>query len=139
VPIPPVETLEDRDNARFVPLANYRVASVGRALEGRPIVAIPMLARDQLVGFFIVLWCAQPRRLSPRVVRALEGISRVVTVTIDHARLYNEAERRRREAEILTGVVHAINELKRDIDAALARGAGRIIFDIPLIRHRTSW
>ncbi len=79
-----------------------------------------MLAREQLVGFFIVVWGAQPRRVSTRDVRVLEGISRVVTVTIDHARLYNEAERRRREAEILTGVVHAIND-SLDIDTVLQR------------------
>jgi signal transduction histidine kinase len=134
--------LEDRDNARYVPLAGYRVPPSGRTqwrqaeffvdhplvaaltrrrrpvlatgdshhvfahpllpeLADRPVVAVPMLAREQLVGFFIVLWAAPPRRLSTRDIRALEGISRVVTVTVDHARLYNEAERRRREAERL--------------------------------------
>jgi signal transduction histidine kinase len=150
--------LEDRDNARFVPLAHYRVPSHARApwreaefpanhpltaelarrrrpvvpgrraadhpllaaLADRPILAIPMLAREQLVGFFIVSWGTAPRRLSTRDVRVLEGISRVVTVTIDHARLYNEAERRRREAEILTGVVHAIND-SLDLDTVLQR------------------
>ncbi len=79
------------------------------------VVTIPLISKDQLVGS-MSLSCSRPRALTPEESGLLMAIGRQIGVGIDNARLYeqeqerrDEAERRRRVAEGLREVLSVLN------------------------------
>lgn len=79
------------------------------------VVTVPLVSKDQLVGS-MSLSCSRPRALAPEEAGLLMAIGRQIGVGIDNARLYeqeqerrDEAERRRRVAEGLREVFAVLN------------------------------
>ncbi len=79
------------------------------------VVTIPLVSKDQLVGS-MSLSCSRPRALAPDESSMLMAIGRQIGVGMDNARLYeneqerrDEAERRRRVAEGLREVLSVLN------------------------------
>jgi signal transduction histidine kinase/CheY-like chemotaxis protein len=71
---------------------------------------VPMVAKDEPVGGFFVVWWHERHHFTPEEIRLVEGISDQAGMSMDHARLYTEAEQRRREAEELARVARVLTE-----------------------------
>ncbi|HYB71615.1 MAG TPA: GAF domain-containing protein [Candidatus Bathyarchaeia archaeon] len=85
-----------------------------RLLETKPdraALAVPLLTQDRLIGVLAVRK-ATGSVFDPRAVQLAEALADQAALALDHARLLSDAERRRREAEILA-------ELSRTIGASL--------------------
>ncbi|MGH7268320.1 MAG: GAF domain-containing protein, partial [Candidatus Rokuibacteriota bacterium] len=88
----------------------------------RAALFVPLLAKARPIGGLTLFWWDREYTLTPAKRRLVEGIGRQAGLAIDNARLYEEADNRRREAEVLAGVLQAIN-VSLDLDAVLQRVA----------------
>ena len=73
------------------------------------ILAVPILARDKLAGALNVRTIA-PREFTPDEIELLVAIADQVAQTIEHAKLYSEAQRRVAELEALAHISEAVSE-----------------------------
>jgi two-component system, sensor histidine kinase PdtaS len=107
--------------------------------EYESILAVPILAREQLAGALNVR-TMQPRAFSPDEIALLEAIAAQVAQSIVHAQLYAEAQRRVSELEALAKISEAVSEslyleesleaiVKTTIDAVDATGAALVLED----------
>jgi GAF domain-containing protein/DNA-binding response OmpR family regulator/anti-sigma regulatory factor (Ser/Thr protein kinase) len=71
---------------------------------------VPMLAKGGPVGGFFAIWWHRRRRLGPEEVRLVEAMSDQAAMFVENARLYAEAQRRRREAEELARLARMLTE-----------------------------
>jgi two-component system, sensor histidine kinase PdtaS len=103
------------------------------------ILAVPITAKQRLAGALNVR-TLQPRRFSADEVELLEAIAHQVAQTIEHAKLYAEAQRRVGELEALARISEAVSEslyleesleaiVKTTMDAVGATGAALVLED----------
>jgi PAS domain S-box-containing protein len=85
----------------------------------RAVVALPLQVKGRIIGAFAAgdrlgrVWGADEIRLA-------EALADHAAVALDNARLYTEAEERRREAELLAELARAVNA-SLDLDTVLGR------------------
>ncbi len=107
--------------------------------EYESILAVPILMRDKLEGALNVRTRA-PRDFSPAEIELLLGIAGQVAQSIEHARLYEAAQRRVTELEALARISEAVSEslyleesleaiVKTTVDAVDASGAALVLED----------
>jgi two-component sensor histidine kinase len=105
--------------------------------EYESILAVPILARDKLAGALNVRTRA-PREFSAAEVDLLLAIAAQVAQTIEHAKLYAQAQRRVAELEALATISEAVSEslyveesleaiVRTTIDAVGATGAAIVL------------
>jgi two-component sensor histidine kinase/putative methionine-R-sulfoxide reductase with GAF domain len=103
------------------------------------ILAVPILAREKLAGALNVR-TVSPRQFTPDEIELLVAIAGQVAQTIEHAKLYSEAQRRLAELEALAHISEAVSEslyleesleaiVKTTIDAVGATGAALVLED----------
>src|SRR5438105_1373290 len=107
--------------------------------EYESILAVPILARDQLAGALNVR-TREPREFRQDEVELLEAIASQVAQSIVHAKLYADAQRRVAELEALAKISEAVSEslyleesleaiVKTTMDAVGATGAALVLED----------
>jgi two-component system, sensor histidine kinase PdtaS len=107
--------------------------------EYESILAVPIVARDQLAGALNVRTRA-PREYRPDETELLEAIASQVAQSIVHAKLYADAQRRVAELEALARISEAVSEslyleesleaiVKTTMDAVQATGAALVLED----------
>src|SRR4051794_23477404 len=107
--------------------------------EYESILAVPILAREKLAGALNVR-TRRPREFSDAEVELLAAIGAQVAQTIEHAKLYAEAQRRVGELEALARISEAVSEslyleesleaiVKTTMDAVRATGAALVLED----------
>ncbi len=77
--------------------------------EYESILAVPILARDRLEGALNVR-TREAREFTPAEIDLLVAIASQVAFSIEHARLYDEAQRRVEELEALARISEAVSE-----------------------------
>jgi putative methionine-R-sulfoxide reductase with GAF domain len=86
------------------------------------ILAVPILAREKLAGALNVRTIA-PRKFTQDEIDLLLALADQVAQTIEHAKLYSEAQRRVAELEALARISEAVSEslyLEESLDAIVA-------------------
>jgi two-component sensor histidine kinase len=107
--------------------------------EYESILAVPILARDQLAGALNVR-TRQPREFRPEEIELLQAIADQVAQSLVHAKLYAEAQRRVAELEALARISEAVSEslyleesleaiVRTTMDAVGATGAALVLED----------
>ncbi len=107
--------------------------------EYESILAVPILAREKLEGALNVR-TRRPRTFSSREIELLVAIASQVAQTIEHARLYEAAQRRVHELEALARISEAVSEslyleesleaiVKTTVDSLHATGAALVLDD----------
>jgi two-component sensor histidine kinase/putative methionine-R-sulfoxide reductase with GAF domain len=107
--------------------------------EYESILAVPILAREKLAGALNVR-TRRPRDFSPAEIDLLVAIASQVAHSIQHAKLYAEAQRRVGELEALARISEAVSEslyleesleaiVKTTMDALDATGAALVLED----------
>ncbi|TML11096.1 MAG: GAF domain-containing protein [Actinobacteria bacterium] len=107
--------------------------------EYESILAVPILARDKLAGALNVR-TLRPRRFSREEIDLLVAIAGQVAQTIEHAKLYADAQRKVGELEALARISEAVSEslyleesleaiVKTTMDALDATGAALVLED----------
>jgi two-component sensor histidine kinase/putative methionine-R-sulfoxide reductase with GAF domain len=107
--------------------------------EYESILAVPILARDKLEGALNVRTLV-PRAFSDAEIDLLVAIASQVAQTIEHARLYEGAQRRVRELEALARISEAVSEslyleesleaiVKTTMESLHATGAALVLDD----------
>jgi GAF domain-containing protein/CheY-like chemotaxis protein len=98
-----------------------RISAETRAtLRPRSLVFCPVVAKGEPIGGLLVVWWGRAHRPTAGELRLVEAISRQAGLAVDNARLYAEAERRRREAEVFADVARGI-AASLDLDTVLQR------------------
>jgi two-component sensor histidine kinase/putative methionine-R-sulfoxide reductase with GAF domain len=103
------------------------------------ILAVPILARDQLAGALNVR-TLEPREFTPDEIELLVAIADQVAQTIQHAQLYAQAQSRVAELEALAKISEAVSEslyleesleaiVKTTMEAVGATGAALVLED----------
>ena len=107
--------------------------------EYESILAVPILARDKLEGALNVRTRA-PREFSDAEIELLVAIAAQVAFSIEHAKLYSQAQRRVQELEALARISEAVSEslyleesleaiVRTTMDALDATGAALVLED----------
>jgi two-component sensor histidine kinase/putative methionine-R-sulfoxide reductase with GAF domain len=107
--------------------------------EYESILAVPILAREKLAGALNVR-TRSPREFSEAEIELLVAIAGQVAQTIEHAKLYAEAQRRVGELEALARISEAVSEslyveesleaiVEATVDALAATGAALVLED----------
>ena len=107
--------------------------------EYESILAVPILAREQLAGALNVR-TREPREFRPDEIELLQAIASQVAQSIVHAQLYAEAQQRVAELEALARISEAVSEslyleesleaiVKTTMDAVQATGAALVLED----------
>jgi two-component system, sensor histidine kinase PdtaS len=107
--------------------------------EYESILAVPILARDKLEGALNVR-TRQPRAFTRPEIDLLVAIASQVAFSIEHAKLYDQAQRRVGELEALARISEAVSEslyleesleaiVKTTMDAVDATGAALVLED----------
>ena len=92
-----------------------------RRLDDRAVLAVPLLTQDRLIGVLAVR-NATGTVFGPRAVQLAEALADQAALTLEHARLFAEEERRRREAEVLADLARTIGAAP-ELDTVLRRVA----------------
>src|SRR2546428_4904363 len=107
--------------------------------EYESILAVPILARETLEGALNVR-TREPREFSPAEIDLLLAIAAQVAQSIEHAKLYSQAQRRVEELEALARISQAVSEalyleesleaiVKTTMAAVSATGAALVLED----------
>src|SRR5207344_599685 len=107
--------------------------------EYESILAVPILARDKLEGALNVR-TREAREFSPAEIDLLVAIAAQVAQSIEHAKLYAQAQRRVGELEALASISEAVSEslyleesleriVEATVDALDATGAALVLED----------
>ena len=114
-------------------VADPRLGDVAAASPNRAVLAVPLIVKDEVVG--VLSAGDRPgRRFSRDELRLAEALADHAAIALDNARLYADAEQRRREAEDLARVAA---ELTERVD--LADVAQRVVDAVgPLFRARAA-
>jgi PAS domain S-box-containing protein len=76
----------------------------------RSALFVPMVVSDRPIGALYIVWWTDRRTFLPSEVQLAEGIARQAAIAIANSRSYDDAERRRREAEELAEVARLLTE-----------------------------
>jgi PAS domain S-box-containing protein len=95
---------------------------VATPLDIRAMLLIPLVSGGRLIGVMSVDTPGEVRSFSAAHVAIARGIAAHAASAIDNARLYEETERRRREAEVVADLARAVNAC-RDLATLLQRVA----------------
>jgi signal transduction histidine kinase len=87
--------------------------------EYRAVMAIPLIAQDRVLGALAV-GARSGRRFEPREIELLSTFADQAAVSFNNARLFEESERRGREAERARAAAEAANQSKDDFLAILS-------------------
>src|SRR5439155_117993 len=96
--------------------------------EYESILAVPILARENLAGALNVR-TVEPREFSPAEIDLLVAIAAQVAQTIEHAKLYAEAQARVAELEALARISEAVSEslyLEESLEAIVKTTMGAV-------------
>ncbi|MBI4608847.1 MAG: GAF domain-containing protein [Candidatus Rokubacteria bacterium] len=74
----------------------------------RSFLAVPMRIAGRAIGALFVL-AKDPRHFSATDIEVLSGFADQAALALENARLFEEAERRRREAEVLSDIARSLN------------------------------
>src|SRR5215204_324502 len=107
--------------------------------EYESILAVPIIAREKLAGALNVR-TVEPREFTHDEIELLLAIAAQVAQTIEHAKLYSEAQRRVGELEALARISEAVSEslyleesleaiVQTTVDAVGATGAALVLED----------
>ncbi len=97
-------------------LAMYRALGVSSA------IVVPLAARGRVLGVITLVTSESGRRYDHGDLALAQDLAYRAALAVDNAKLLREAERRRREAEILTELVRSINAAT-ELDTILKRVA----------------
>jgi two-component system, sensor histidine kinase PdtaS len=108
--------------------------------EYESILAVPILARGELLEGALNLRTREPREFTDDEIELLLAIAAQVAQSIEHAKLYAEAQRRVQELEALARISEAVSEalyleesleaiVKTTMDALSASGAALVLED----------
>lgn len=98
-----------------------------RAANIRSLLAVPLLARDQLLGALAFVSSTASRPFGPADVRLAEGLGQRAALSIENARLFREARRATQARDEVLGVV--AHDLRNPL--------GSILVQTALLRRRT--
>lgn len=87
----------------------------------RSLLAVPMRIAEHAIGALFVL-SKTPRHFSATEIEVLSGFADQAALALENARLFEEAERRRREAEVLAEIARSFN-VSLDLNTVLQRVA----------------
>jgi signal transduction histidine kinase/CheY-like chemotaxis protein len=99
----------------YPPAARARL----EASEYRAVLAIPLIAHDRVLGA-LAIGARSGRRFDDREIALLSAFANQAAVSFHNARLYQESERRGREAESARAAAEAANRSKDDFLAVLS-------------------
>ena len=108
--------------------------------EYQSILAVPILARGERLEGALNIRTREPREFSDDEIELLLAIAAQVAQSIEHAKLYEEAQRRVQELEALARISEAVSEslyleesleaiVKTTMDALSASGAALVLED----------
>ena len=80
-----------------------------RRLELRSVMIVPLVARGRTLGTISFATAASERRYDADDLKVAEDLAARAALALDNARLYADAEDRRREAEIIADLAHQSN------------------------------
>ena len=106
------DLLADPD-ARHIEPYRKRIEAVG----GSALLTVPLRHSDQVIGLLHV-GRAAGSRFSSAEVDLVQAFADQAAIALEHIRLYEASERRRREAETLAEIAHSLNATL-DVDAIL--------------------
>ncbi len=106
-------------NVALAPEPGAPVGQTGR----RAALGVPLLVRDQVIGA-LGLDDRPGRRFDPEEAQLAQAFADQAAIAIENARLYEDTERRRREAESLAELAQSINA-SLDLDTVLQRAVER--------------
>lgn len=93
-----------------------------RELGPKSLIAVPLVARERLVGSISFLSCRAGRRYGPRDLWLAEEIARRAAISIDNARLYRAANLAIQARDQVLGVV--AHDLRSPLNAVLMIASG---------------
>jgi PAS domain S-box-containing protein len=105
--------------ANDYPASPYALPAVVR-LGVRHAMGVPLVSRGRLLGVLVLARGEGGPPFSREDLSALEGLAVQAAVAVDNAALFVEAERRRREAEVLAELARSINAA-HDVSTVLQR------------------
>ena len=82
-------------------------AHIEQGVDHRALLAVPLLTQDRLIGVLAVR-TVTGTVFDARAVQLAEALADQAALTLEHARLFAEEERRRREAEVLADLARTI-------------------------------
>ncbi len=100
-----------------------------RAADPKSVIAVPLLAHGKLVGAIVLMSCSSDRMYRPADVRLVEELALRAALSIEHARLFAEAQRAvKTREEVLAIVSHDLTNPVATIElvASLLRRSERI-------------
>jgi signal transduction histidine kinase len=85
----------------------------------RAAVGLPLIARKRVIGV-LAMGFGEPRTLSREEIALNQALADHAALALENARLYQEAERRRREVEVMAEIARTVSAAL-DMDAILQR------------------
>ena len=118
----PVRTPNLLDDPGIVLTPHMRAQAM--ASGERAMLAVPLRVKGRIIGSLSVA-DREGRVFLDADATLLQGFADQAALALENARLYGEAERRRREAELLAQLARSVNE-SLDLDVVLQRIAGAV-------------
>lgn len=113
-------SIADLQAARENEGPEYRAATESLVRQGvRAWVGLPLRVRDRPVGVLAIA-LGEPRSFGPEELSLARAFADQAALAVDNARVYEEADRGRREAEVLAEIARTIN-VSHDVDTILQR------------------
>ncbi len=106
------------DDPRIVMSDDLRARVEGAGVHA--MLSAPLRFRGRTVGVLII-GDRKVREFSAAEVALLEAFADQAALALENARVHGEAERGRREAEVMAGIVRSINNASLDLDGTLQR------------------
>ena len=100
-----------------------------RAADPKSVIAVPLLAHGKLVGAIVLMSCSSDRMYRPADVRLVEELALRAALSIEHARLFAEAQRAvKTREEVLAIVSHDLKNpvATMELVASLLRRSERM-------------
>jgi PAS domain S-box-containing protein len=75
----------------------------------RSLLYVPVVLRGRMLGALVTCWWTASRPVTDDEIRVVVAVGQQLVLAYENARLYDDAEFRRREAETIAGVADSIN------------------------------
>ena len=86
------------DDVPSDPRFSYQLFKLFRHQSG---LALPLLLDDEVAGAFYLVWWTKRKALTERELALVQHVASQVTVVLRHARLFDQAQRERRQLDVL--------------------------------------